>query len=406
MTDLQGPIRVAFLGVDETTPNLLRAVLADARFELAGICEFDDGTAEVPEELRPVVERTRQIGEWEALLDDQQIDAVIVSRGPNEDVRTEQLRKLIQVEKPALVSHPVVHSMLVYYELDMIRRETDSLVIPHLAERKHPAVQTLGEIVRQGSDSPIGKVEHLTIERCVREPTRQNVERQFARDVDVVRAIAGDMTRLGAMGGAHDDAGYASLGVQMSGPLGVAARWSVVPIASDEGAKITITGARGRAIVELREDGTPWTLACIAGGEPETQSFDGWDAAETSLDELVAAMSERPPEPDWVDASRSVELAETIDRSLKKSRTVELYYEDYTEDATFKGTMTSLGCGLLVLSVFLLALVGIAEQMKIPYVGYWRYLLVGLLVVFLLMQLVMFTSGKKKHDSESPSSDA
>ncbi len=77
-----------------------------------------------------MVERTRQIGEWEALLDDQQIDAVIVSRGPNEDVRTEQLRKLIQVEKPVLVSHPVYDSMLVYYELDMIRRETDSLVMP------------------------------------------------------------------------------------------------------------------------------------------------------------------------------------------------------------------------------------------------------------------------------------
>ncbi len=404
MRDVQTPIRVAFLGVDETTPDLLRAVLEDARFDLAGVCEFDPQL--VAEELRPVVAQLRPISEWEALLDNQQIDAVIVARGPNEDLRAEQLRKLIQIEKPALVSHPVVRSMLVYYELDMIRRETLSLVIPHLAERNHPAVQTLATIVRQGSDSPIGKVEHLSVERCVRLPTKENVERQFARDADLIRAIAGDMTRLGAMAGSHEAAGYASLGVQMSGPRGVAARWSVVPIETDAGAKITLTGSRGRATVEVREEGAPWTLACAAGGEPETQSFEGWDAAETSLDELVAGMSQRTPQPDWVDASRSVELAETIDRSLKKSRTVELYYEDYTEDATFKGTMTSLGCGLLVLSVFLVALVGIAEQMKIPYVGYWRYLLVGLLVVFLLMQLVMFTSGKGKADRESAAGDA
>ena len=40
-----------------------------------------------------------------------------------------------------------------------------------------------------------------------------------------------------------------------------------------------------------------------------------------------------------------MELAETIDRSLHKGRTIELHYEDYTEEGTFKGTMTSLGCG-------------------------------------------------------------
>ena len=51
----------------------------------------------------------------------------------------------------------------------------------------------------------------------------------------------------------------------------------------------------------------------------------------------------------------------------------------------------------------MLALVGVAEQMKIPYVGVWRYVLVAVFGVFLLMQLVMLTSGKKRADEASES---
>jgi len=404
MAESQSPIRVAFLGADESTPELLRAVLDDARFELAGLCEFEERDA--PAELRSIAAQLRSIPHWESLLDNQRIDAVIVARGPNEDLRAEQLRKLLQIEKPALVAHPVVRSMLIYYELDMIRRETDSVIVPYLPERKHPAIQTLARIVQQGAESPIGKVEHLSIERSIPSPTKENVERQFARDADLARAIAGDMTRLGAMAGSADAAGYASLGVQMSGPQAVAARWTVVPIASDQAAKITLTGSRGRAVIEGIGGGGDWRLALLTDGSPQNHTFDGWVAAEVALDQLVDAISGRAgspdwPSPNWIDASRAIELAETIDRSLKKSRTVELYYEDYTEDATFKGTMTSLGCGLLILTVFLLALVGIGEQMKIPHLGIWRYLLVAILAVFLVAQLIMLTSGKSKESRQS-----
>ncbi len=389
-------IRVAFLGVDDATPGLIRATLEHPRFELTGICSFESGTAEAADELQPLVGKIRPIANWEDLLDNSQIDAVIVARGTDQDLRAEQLRKLIQVEMPVLASHPVVDSMLVYYELDMIRRETDAPVVPELAQRQHPAIGTLAEFVRQGEASPIGKVEHLTIERCVAAPLKENVQKQFARDVDLVRAVAGDMTRLGAMAGQPADPNFASLGVQMSGPEGIDARWSVVPIHSSAGAKLTLTGPRGRATVELEEDGLPWTLEILSGDHSEKKEFANWDAAATSLGELAAIIDGRQPTPDWVDACRAIELTETIDRSLKKSRTVELYYEDYTEDATFKGTMASVGCGLLVLTIFVMALAGVAEQMKIPHVGVWRYGLLGVFVIFLLVQLIMLTSGKTR----------
>jgi len=392
-------IRVAFLGADEATSELLRAVLESTRFELAGVCELNPAELSGAGGLAPIVAKLRTFSSWEMLLETGQLDAVIVARGEDADLRTEQLRKLAQVEQPALVAHPVVDSMLVYYELDMIRRDTHSVLVSALGDRLHPAVQALAEIVRQGEASPIGKAEHLVMERCLPTPTKQLVDRQFARDVDVIRAIAGDMTRLGAMAGAPGVPNYAALGVQMHGPQGIDARWSVLAIQAACGAKITLTGARGRVTVELDAAGAPWTMETQTSGAPQRQEFPGWSSADAVLAQFTAAIDGQAITPDWVDACRAIELTETIERSLKKSRTIELYYEDYTEDATFKGTMASLGCGLLLLTLMLLVLVGVLEQMKVPFLGVWTYAVVGVLGVFLLLQLLLLTSKKRAGDS-------
>lgn len=401
-------IRVALLGADERTAELLRAVLESRRFELAGVCEvepqaLDSQAAGGASELAPVLSRLRRFATWELLLETGQIDAVIVARGEDADLRTEQLRKLVQVEQPALVAHPVVDSMLVYYELDMIRRDTHAVLVPELADRMHPAVQALAEIVRQGEASPIGKAEHLVMERCLSTPNKQLVDRQFARDVDVIRAIAGDMTRLGAMAGAPGSPNYAALGVQMHGPAGIDARWSVVAIQAACGAKITLTGARGRVTVELDAVDAPWTMETQTSGAPQRQEFEGRDSADVVLAQFAAAIDKQPIAPDWVDACRAVELTETIARSLQKSRTIELYYEDYTEEATFKGLMASLGCGLLLLTMMLLVLVGVLEQMRVPGLGVWRYGLVAVLAVFLGLQLLLLAAKKKSGEPAAKS---
>lgn len=407
-SDAGGVIRVAFLGIDEATPALLRAVLENRRFELAGVCEFNKELVDTKPQLRPLVDRARAIAKWEDLLEDGQIDAVVVARGRDQELRTEQLRKFVQVEKPVLAAHPVVDSMLAYYELDMIRRENNSPLVPHLSTRNHPAVRVLADMVRQGEDSPIGKAVHLTIERNIRSPSKDNVARYFARDVDLARAVSGEMTRLGAMAGAKGAPNLASLGVQMSGPSGIDVRWSVVSISVvPEGhGKLALNGSRGRINLVLHEDGGCGTLEIVDGDQPLRQDFPEWTSAKASLEKLADAIAGEHPTPDWVDACRSIELTETIDRSLVKARTLELYYEDYTEDATFKGTMASIGCGLLLLTLCVLALAGVAEQMRIPYVGVWRYIVVAVFVVFLLVQLIMLTSGKKQPAGDRESAES
>jgi hypothetical protein len=387
-------IRIALLGTDASTVDLLQAVAASDRFELVGICEPEPGDAESGTPLEVWPARDTRLDAWESLLDPAAVDAVVVARAVDEDRRADQLRKLIQVGMPLLMAHPLFDSMLVYYELDMIRRETACIVLPQLPERRHPAIRLLAEMVNRGIKSPIGKIEQLVVERSIAAPAKANVLAYFSRDVDLVRAVAGDMTRLGALAGASGDLAYTSLGVHMSGPAGIVARWSVVPSLSGENARLTLLGASGRAVVHIPDGNEPWTAEVSSDGSTEAESYDGWNSIEESLRDLAAALQGEPCQPDLVDAARSIELAETIDRSLVKGRTIELYFEEYTEEGTFKGTMTSVGCGLLLLSIFLLGAVAIGEQMGLPYVRMWPYLLVGALGIFLVMQLLLLVFGR------------
>ena len=254
-------LRLALLGADETTPAVVRAILDSRQFDLAGVCEFDLASDDPAlSRLRETLGRVPRIDPWTALLDPNFVNAVIVARGHDDDQGAERLRKLIQVGVPVLASHPVADSMLVYYELDMIRRETNSVVLPLLAERHHPAIVELATLARQGADSPIGRAEQIVFERNILRPTKQRVADQFARDVNIVRAIGGDMTRLGAMASGGEQP-YTSLGVQLSGPAGLVARWSVtsIPVADAAPSRCWARAAARPSSCQPAESRTNWS---------------------------------------------------------------------------------------------------------------------------------------------------
>src|SRR5262249_32365522 len=147
--------------------------------------------------------------------------------------------------------------------------------------------------------------------RSIAEPTKANVVRQFARDVDLVRALAGDMTRLGAMS-AGLEAGYSSLGIQMAGPRGIIARWSVHPVTTSEGAQLIVLGTKGKAAVSIRSALEPWTTQLAIGGQTQEITHSEFEPGAVMLERLRLTLAGEPPVPDWVDACRDVELAETI----------------------------------------------------------------------------------------------
>jgi hypothetical protein len=398
-------MRIALLGLDQTTLKLARAALINGRDQLVLCCD-------VPETERPVV---RGMGireeDWEVLLtgatgDLAPCDAVIVARDAfNDEQRLEQLRKLVQAPLAMLVSHPVHVSMLAYYELDMIRRETGCVVVPVLPNRLHPLAVQLHELIRAAPESPLGAVEQLSLERALPQRDKSSVIEQFARDVDLLRFLGGEIMRLGAMGSPGTTArgelaAFNNLNVQMAAAENRLIRWTVVAADDLDGARLTVTGDRGRAILLMPQRDGPWQLELRGTAGPAVSDAPAWDPEVASLDELRFSLSGTVVSR-WPQAARAIELAETIDRSLAKGRMIDLYEQEYSPSATFKGLMSSLGCALLMLALAGMVIGALAANLlkhagfdrAAQIVGMLPYAFLGLFVLFLAAQFLLTLAG-------------
>jgi myo-inositol 2-dehydrogenase/D-chiro-inositol 1-dehydrogenase len=127
-----------------------------------------------------------------------------------------------------------------------------------------------------------------------------------------------------------------------------------------------------------------------ARGNETITEFAHWDPHAAILAVLADAKAGGPAHPNLDDATRATEVAEAVVRSLRRGRTVDLYYEDVSEAGTFKSVMTSLGCVVLlaVLGVIPLALAGPA--LGLPWTIYIAYAIPVVLVAFVFVQLFRF----------------
>lgn len=395
-------MKFALLGADSDTFALARAIARHESHSLVWIAEAGDN-ARALHELAP---EARLTDDWESLLSGEVADVVLVARpdparAEEEDRRADQLRKLVQSSIPLALSHPAQQSMIILYELEMIRHDTRSLIFPLLAWRWHPAVTRLASLVRTGSDASLGDWEQVVIERHTADRSDANVRVEFARDADLARFLAGDLTRLAAL--SPDGAGgkLANLGVQLSGPEGVLVRWSIRPLETVAGARLTVIGSQGRAVLNMPQAGEAWTLEILpAQGNAETEHFDRYDPAADTLEQIehacAATTAGSEPAPAWADAARAVELTETIGRSLDRGRTIELYQEEYSEAATFKGKMAALGCLMLILAFFVVVLATIAAGFKLPVADKWPIALAVVLGIFLALQFLQLAFPRRE----------
>ncbi len=382
-------MKLAILGADETTLSLAEAARRHPQWQVTHLADLEESPPTLAAALIAAAPTAARPADWQTLVDPTLVDAVAVARSDAQDRRADQLRMLLQGSIPAIVAHPAFDSMLIYFELDMIRGDTGAVLLPYLPDRSHPAIPELKQLLAE-TQSPIGKIEQVRIDRFLDDRARGPVIAQFARDADLVRYLCGDVTKLHAMGGEPGDAELGALGVQMNAAQFVA-RWGVNPALGQEQSRLSLVGSTGRAILQMPAD-RPWSLEVTSGADTRRQEYPHWNPAAVALNQLTAAMNKQPVDLDWFAAARSVELAETIDRSLRRGRTIELHQEDFSEESTFKGTMASLGCGLLLFGLMLTVAVGVAEQLGIPWLGRWPYYLAAVLVVFLLLQLLLVLS--------------
>ena len=379
---------------------------------------------DVPDDLPAILSGIdRQPREqWQGLLEDEVCDAVLVGVDGWSEHRAEQVRTLVQAGRTILIGHPASLSMLWAYELDMILADSSATVIPALATRHHPFIYSLKNLVEQSiaGNGPLGPIESLQFERRQPDRDQESVLTSFARDADVIRVLIGDPSRLMALGGG--DAGWANLAVGLSGPDQVSVRWQVAKGHTRE-LTIQLICERGRLCIDIPERAcgvwavTQQTDGGISDLLPEFPSETApFQPAEVLLELLLLAVkgdadnhsnSSIPPAI-WPDAARTIELAETIPRSVKRGRGIDLHQEEFSELGTFRGTMASLGCGIIMAGLFILFLAtlvgGVARAAGWSFgerlAAIWPYAILTTLILFLILQLLPFLLPKDSGNSD------
>lgn len=343
-------MNIALLGFDSDVERLLAAAVADKRHAVTLSC--------VPERWREAARRAApraaEVRDWESLLAARELDAVVIGRDRPGDV--EPLKKLAQAGVPLLLIHPVGDPLLAL-ELEMIRSDGQGPLVAHYPGCRHPAWNLIRKWIELGETGPLGKVEQLVFERSLAARDRAAVTFQLARDVDVIRVLLGNVSKVSAMGPSPDDTSWGNLGVQLAGDASTLARWSVEPTEGPSTARLVVMGVTGRAVMTMPESPREWSLEIV--GEPATrQTWPHWNGELAALNALDSARAGGPNVPDWPGICRALEVADTVELSLRRGRMIELHHETVTEEDTFKGVMAALGC--LLVMVVPLVLIGAA----------------------------------------------
>lgn len=402
----------AILGTD---PNILQLAAAarDAGHEIVWVGEVrpEDETAIAS----LTAQRADRASEWELVLDRGLADGVLIGRGTaSHELRAEQLKRLTAEAMPLLVVHPILESVLPYYEIDMARRETGAIVQHFNPLVGLPVAAELADWVRSGHPE-IGAIHQLTSERKVTSAARADVLANIARDVELLAAVGGDIRRVSAIGPATPDASFASLQVQMTTTIVASLRWSVGGVATTESFQLKLLGERGS--ITLSESGVAASanatrqLEIDHDGKREVQSLPAFAPAPLAIQRFADAINapgaeQRAAAATWDAATRSMEVLDAVELALQKGRTIEVFQQQLTEKLAFRGTMAAMGCGLLLVAFFAVVAVamlggaeGMVQQRLLPS---WPLILLAVLAFFLFLQAIPLLAQKRITSRDDP----
>jgi len=412
-------IRLALVGDDAEFRPWLRQI-AERRWGEVALRVASRG---MDSELAALFPNLRELADWEELLSPTVAltdwDVLLCGFAENDALQEERLKKLAALGKPLVIAHPAVGSMLTAYELELQQREGQTRLWPFLPLRNHPLVNVLAGMLADAAASPIGPVEQLTVTRALMQRDRAAVVGQFSRDLDLIRAIAGEIKSVLAMGPARGEgvnaaAAFANLGVQLENAAPLVIRWGIAPGAAAQESALILTGSVGQIVWRLPTWNDPGECVVRIGQQENSLAHPAWDQMEACCDQLAHLLNQAPTQPTWNDAARAIELTEALEKSLSRGRRIEVRTEEAADVDNFKSVMASVGClFLLLIPLFLLGVALVSKLLKAA--GWqgpawlpdhaWAYLLLIPAAVYLIAQLViklalMPPSGKDGEDQK------
>ena len=325
----------------------------------------------------------------EEVFADPAVEAVIVAGRP--DARPAQLRRALQSERHVLCVYPPDPTPELAYEADMMRQDSGRVLLPLLPGASHPAIRRLADFVRvgKGTDAaaPVGALRLLEMVQIADGPA--DGKTTFP-GWELLRGLNGEIAEVSAFAaGEHASPGEPVL-VAGRFELGGLFQAVFLPAGPEVEERLTVVGDRGRAelVFPVGRRGPAFLDWRDESGDLREESWEVWDPWPAMVERFEAAVAGAPGSPSWLDAVRGLELDDAARRGVERRRSSVLEYQEASEEVGFKGTMTLVGCGLIWLVLLLLL------------TSYWyppiRWLIAGLLVVFLGLQFLRFLIPKQK----------
>ena len=343
----------------------------------------------------------REESAWEGVLDPGLADITILGAGQcSPDARLERLQRLIADALPTVATFPISTNVLPYFSLDIVRQDAkcplwhfNPVCVPELNG-------LLAEWISNGHEF-VGKIQHVAWQRLLPDARRQEVLGALAQDAESIAQAVGGITKVSALGPTVTDEEFARLNVQLVGPAELPVQWSVASGTCAPSSSLTLVGQRGQIDVTLNSlEMQP--RVDISSSEVRDVSEDRLEAEPPAIAllekiERVLREQDSADHGTWHVATRAAEVADAVELSLQKGRMIEIHHQQLTEQLAFRGVMSALGCGLLLVGLFVILLAGVlGDTLNIPLIGLWPFALVALMVVFLLLQLVPATASGAK----------
>jgi hypothetical protein len=395
-------MKFALLGADADTLEIVRALHSSGTHQVVVAYQIPEPWLPPARQAAPGIELRE---DWEALLHEPVADATILGScsflsAEQHELRGEQLRKLAQAGVPMLTMFPACEA-IVGFEIEMIRRDLGGVLIPCHPDLLDPTIQNLIVLVRQPGVAGLGRLEQVNMERWIPERNVAQLRHHLTRDTALVRQLVGGIRRVSGLGKAFtSDGGPFNLTASFDSDNEVLCTWSLCTTQPPHLAKLSLMGTEGQVVVSLSNDGRGWRKEGDQSTVELPSALVKSDPALSSSSPTVALLeplltqlahppatfttsshhspTDTPLTPSsqsdevgipfrWMDACRSQEAAEGVERAVARGRTIELFNEEHSEAGTFKGIMAAGSCSLLLLTLFILVLGSIIEGVRLPY---------------------------------------
>ncbi len=419
-------MKFSILGDDPDVMPLVRAVVKSTDHTLT-TAAF---TGDIGSQLLEAAPSIRLVESWEDLLGDAETEAVIVC-GSNPGV-LEGAKQIAAGRIPLMLVPHADQGAEFAYELLLVHDDTGVLLVPAFPLGVKPEFQRLHRAI---ADGQLGRVLFLKMDRGITTSTQvitnAATDIELLHDADLLRRMGQasndgrddsaedsrvDVDQVTALVSGNTEQGFSTATVTLAGARVPEATWIVN--ATDP----STSGYSTRTRWNLEIKGEKRT-AKLSGSDREHEFSlefvpplaDSAEAAAASdrgtidfINEFaLAASGDRDANvPKWNDLIRVFEILDARHRSIRRRRTIDLYYETTSERSQFKTHMTAIGCGVMTLTlfglVFYLVIASIADLPEwLLHIARVIWLLP--LLIFITLQLLYFiTRPSAKTDDHSP----